>query len=133
MNKSSMSSRAKEKAVIDMWNRRIEIECYAPAADVVRNSLEMFKDRAIPGMQNGVPQIAALAERGRATVERFIDRLDQRLANSEFIAGERLSIADQTAFIAFDFAKRGEIEVPADAKNILRWQSEMAARPSASA
>ena len=47
---------AKEKAVIDMWNRRVEIECYAPAADVVRNSLEMFKDRAIPGVPGGVPQ-----------------------------------------------------------------------------
>lgn len=124
---------AKEKAVIDMWNRRVEIECYAPAADVVRNSLEMFKDRAIAGIPNGVPQIAALAERGRATFARFIDRLDEQLADSQFIAGGRVSIADQSAFIAFDFAKRGELEVPADANNILRWQSEMAARPSASA
>ncbi len=124
---------AKENAVIDMWNRRVEIECYAPAADVVRNSLEIFKDRAIPGMPNGVPQIAALAERGRASVARFVGRLDQQLADNQFIAGDYLSIADQTAFITFDFAKRGELEVPADAKNIARWQSEMAARPSASA
>ncbi len=124
---------AKEKAVVDMWNRRMEIEGYAPAGDVVRNSLEMFEDRAIAGIPNGVPQIAALAERGRASFTRFLGRLDERLDESHFIAGEQLSIADQTAFITIDFAKRGELEVPNTAKNILRWQSEMAARPSASA
>lgn len=124
---------AKEKALVDMWNRRVEIECYAPAADVVRNSLEMFKDRAIAGIPNGVPQIAALAERGRHSYARFIERLDERLGESKFIAGEHLSIADQTAFIALDFAKRGDLQVPDQAKNVLRWQNELAARPSASA
>lgn len=124
---------AKEKAVVDMWNRRIEIEGYAPAGDVVRNSLDMFEDRAIAGIPSGVPQIAALAERGRASFARFLGRLDERLGESQFIAGDQLSIADQTAFITIDFAKRGELEVPASSTNILRWQGEMAARPSASA
>ena len=124
---------AKEKAVVDMWNRRMEIEGYAPAGDVVRNSLEMFEDRAIAGIPNGVPQIAALAERGRASFARFLGRLDERLGESHFIAGDQLSIADQTAFITIDFAKRGDLDVPETAKNLLRWQSEMAARPSASA
>jgi glutathione S-transferase len=124
---------AREKAVVDMWNRRVEIECYAPAADVVRNSLEMFKDRAIAGQPSGVPQIAELAERGRNSFARFVVRLDQHLSDSAFIAGDQISIADQTAFISFDFAKRGELEVPPSASNVLRWQAEMAARPSTSA
>lgn len=130
---SLFGSNAKEKAVIDMWNRRIEIECYAPAADVVRNSLEMFKDRAIAGLQSGVPQLPGLVERGRASYARFMDRLDPELGNRPFIAGDKFSVADITAFIAMDFAKRGELEVPAGATNILRWQSEIASRPSASA
>ena len=104
-----------------------------PAADVVRNSLEMFKDRAIPGIPSGVPQIEALAERGKASFARFLGRLDERLGESHFIAGDQLSIADQTAFITIDFAKRGELAVPETATHILRWQGEMAARPSASA
>lgn len=124
---------AKEKALVDMWNRRVEIECYAPAADVVRNSLEMFKDRAIAGTPNGVPQIAALVDRGRETYARWMTRLNERLGESKFVAGENLSIADQTAFIALDFATRGELSVPASATHVLRWQSEMVARPSASA
>ena len=88
---------------------------------------------AIAGIPNGVPQIAALAERGRASFARFLGRLDERLGESHFIAGDQLSIADQTAFITIDFAKRGDLDVPETAKNLLRWQSEMAARPSASA
>ncbi|MEM6496952.1 MAG: glutathione S-transferase family protein [Pseudomonadota bacterium] len=124
---------ATERAVVDMWNRRTEIECYAPAADVVRNSLEMFKDRAIAGLPSGVPQLPGLVERGRASYARFLDRLDPELGNRQFLAGDNFSIADITAFIALDFAKRGELEVPADASNIQRWQSEIAARPSASA
>ena len=128
-----MGRTATEKAVVDMWNRRAEIECYAPAADVVRNSLDMFKDRGLPGMPGGVPQIPALAERGRATFARFIERTDQHLAGNQFLAGDAFSIADITAYIAIDFAKRGELEVPAACTNMLRWQSEIAARPSASA
>lgn len=130
---SLFGSNAGEKAVIDMWNRRIEIECYGPAADVVRNSLEMFKDRAIAGLPSGVPQLPDLAARGRASYARFMDRLDPELGKSQFIAGNKFSVADITAFIAMDFAKRGQLEVPADASNILRWQSEIASRPSASA
>ena len=128
-----MGRTATEKAVIDMWNRRAEIEFYLPAADVVRNSLDMFKDRGLPGMRNGVPQIPALAERGRATFARFIERTDAHLANNRFLAGDGFSIADMTTFIAADFAKRGELEIPAQCTNMLRWQSEIAARPSASA
>lgn len=130
---SLFGSNAEEKAVIDMWNRRIEIECYGPAADVVRNSLEMFKDRAIAGLPSGVPQLPDLAARGRASYARFMDRLDPKLGKSQFIAGNKFSVADITAFIAMDFAKRGQLEVPADASNILRWQSEIVSRPSASA
>jgi glutathione S-transferase len=124
---------AKEKAIVDMWSRRAEIECYGPAADVVRNSLEMFKDRGIAGMPIGVPQIPALVERGRASYHRFLERVDPELATRRFLAGDAFSIADITAFIAMDFAKRGELEVPSSCPNVLRWQADVAARPSASA
>ncbi len=124
---------AKERAVIDMWNRRAEFEIYVPAAEVVRNALEMFADRGIPGVTGGVPQIPALAERGRASFGRGLERLDERLGESRFLAGEAFSVADITAYIAIDFAKRGELVVPASLVNVRRWQDEIAARPSADA
>ncbi|MGI9522132.1 MAG: glutathione S-transferase family protein [Hyphomicrobiaceae bacterium] len=121
-----------ERAVIDMWNRRIEIECYAPAADVVRNSLAMFEDRAIAGVPAGVPQIPALVDRGKASYERFLRRFDDQLASHEFAAGDRMSIADITAFVTLDFAKRGELEVSTAYINVRRWQEVISNRPSAS-
>ena len=130
---SLFGGEAKAVALIDMWNRRVEIECYAPAADVVRNTLEMFADRAIPGIPSGVPQIPALAERGRASYRRFLGRLDEQLAGNKFVAGDAFSVADITAFITLDFAKRGELEVPAECANVLRWQGEVSQRPSAQA
>jgi glutathione S-transferase len=93
----------------------------------------MFKDRAIAGLPGGVPQIAELAERGRKSYARFLKSLDVELGSRQFVAGDAFSIADITAFITLDFSKRGDLEVPAEATNVLRWQSEVAARPSAKA
>jgi len=128
-----MGRDAKDKATVEMWNRKAELEGMAAVGDAARNSLPMFADRATAGMPGGVPQIPALAERGRANFLRFLQRLDDRLAESRFIAGEALTIADITAFIAVEFSKRLEIEVPERCANVSRWRDEIAARPSASA
>ena len=128
-----MGRDAKEKALVEMWNRRAEFNAVGAAGDVVRNSLPMFEDRAIAGVPAGVPQIPDLATRGRQTFARFLRHLDQRLATSAFLAGDGLSIADITAFVAIDFAKRVECGVAPDLRHVLRWFDEVAARPSAKA
>ena len=43
-----MGRDAKEKAVIEMWNRRAELEGYLAAVDALRNSAPMFEDRGSP-------------------------------------------------------------------------------------
>jgi glutathione S-transferase len=123
----------KDKALVEMWSRKVEIEGYAAAGEAVRNALPMFEDRAIAGMPGGVPQIPALVERGRASFQRFLEMLDRRLAESSFIAGDAFTIADITAFMTIEFAKRGEMEVPEACANVIRWRDEVQARPSASA
>ena len=128
-----MGRDAAGKAVVEMWNRRVEFEGLAAVAEAVRNSLPMFEDRALPGLSGGVPQIAALAERGRASFGRFLDRLDGRLSDSRCIAGDDFTIADITAFVGIDTAKRVELAVPEACANVARWFDEVAARPSASA
>jgi len=128
-----MGRDAKDKAVVEMWNRRVELQGYVAVADAVRNSLPMFKDRAVAGVPSGVPQIPALAERAKQTFGRFLGHIDRQLAENDFIAGEAFTVADITAFVTIDFAKRAELEVPESCPNVLRWQAEIAARPSASA
>jgi glutathione S-transferase len=124
---------AKEKAVVEMWNRHAESDCYGAAAEMVRNSAPMFADRGLPGQPSGVPQIPELAARGRQTLDRFMHYLDGQLAENAFVAGEKFSIADMTVFITIDFSQRANYEMPADCANVKRWRDEIAARPSASA
>ena len=122
-----------ERAQVEMWNRRAELLGYLPAADAVRNSAPLFEGRGVPGVTGGVPQIPALADRSRSVLDRFFRIVDPHLADNEFLAGAKLSIADITGYIAIWFAARADISVPHDCENVIRWYDEIAARPSADA
>ena len=128
-----MGRDAKEKALIEMWNRQAELEGYLAAVDALRNSAPMFEGRGVAGVTGGVPQIPALAERGKQSMGRFFSKLDRQLADNRNLAGDTFSIADITAFVTIDFAKRAEIEMPKDCPNVARWFAEVGERPSASA
>ena len=128
-----MGRDAADKAVVEMWNRIAELEGLASVSDAVRDTLPMFEDRAVAGQPSGVPQIPALAERGRAGFGRFLERLGGRLAACPFVAGDGFTIADITAFVAIETAQRVELAVPEAHANVVRWLGETTARPSASA
>ncbi len=129
-----MGTDAKDKAIVEMWNRRVELLGYVAASEVIRNSLPMFEDRGLAGVPGGVPQIPALVERGKQTLGRFFAMLDRQLAGNAFVAGEAFTIADITAFVTIEFAKRGDVEIPVKgADNVKRWHAQIAARPSAGA
>lgn len=128
-----MGRDAKDKAIVEMWSRRVEFEGYMAAAEAVRNGLPMFEDRALPGLAGGVAQVPALVERGKQTMSRFFDHLDAQLADNRYVAGDAFSIADITAFVTIEFAKRIEIERPETCRNLERWHAEVGARPSADA
>ncbi|MEQ9641483.1 MAG: glutathione S-transferase family protein [Alphaproteobacteria bacterium] len=128
-----MGRDAKDKAVVEMWQRIAEIEGMGAVGDALRNAAPMFADRAIAGQESGVPQIPELAARGRAMFERFLGRLDERLGESQWLAGDQFTIADITALIAIDTATRVEMGVADTFKNVHRWMAEVNARPSAKA
>ncbi|MDP6951817.1 MAG: glutathione S-transferase family protein, partial [Alphaproteobacteria bacterium] len=104
-------SGAVERAMVEMWNRRAELEGVQAVAEIVRNAAPMFEDRGIAGVR-GVPQIPALIDRGKASLARFFETIDARLGEARYLAGETFSIADITAFVAIGFAGRVEIGVP---------------------
>lgn len=120
-----------DRALIEMWSRRAEFMGYLPAADVLRNSSPIFKDRGVPGVPDGVPQISDLAERGRGSLRRFYDHFEIRCGISEYIAGNNFSVADITTFIAIRFATQIGVEVPDRCTNLHRWFEKTASRPSA--
>jgi glutathione S-transferase len=101
-------------------------------ADAFRNSTPGLKGRALPG-PDGYEQIPELAERGRQRVLSFLLRLDSRLADSEYLAGDSFSAADITALVFVDFARRGRIRPDVATPGLDRWYAAVSSRPSAGA
>lgn len=124
---------ARECALIEMWNRWIELNGYLRAADVLRNTEPRFADRALPGVEGGVPQIPELATRGRTALARLYERIDGELAAREFVAGPRYTVADVTLLVTVDFAARLGAPLSESQPNLRRWHAAVSARPSAKA
>lgn len=116
---------AKERAQVDMWNRRMEFNLLQPIADTFRQRHEFFKGR--------IRQVPEYADIQRLNAEDSLKWLDGELANRKFIAGDRFTIADITAMIAVDFGRVSKIAIQPDQKNLARWHTEVSARPSAKA
>ena len=93
-----LGTTATEQAVITMWERRMELDGFAPTMEAVRNAAPGLAGRAIAGPHD-YDQIAALAGRGRRRVLDFQIDLEQRLAANPFVAGARFSVADITAIV----------------------------------
>lgn len=128
-----MGVNARDSALVDMWERRANEEGMLAASELFRNTHESFALRGLPGSAESVPCIAALAERGRARLQRFFTKFDAQLAEHEFVAGERYSVADITALCGVDFAKWSAVEIPPECSHLRRWHAAVSARPSAKA
>jgi len=118
-----------EKAEIASWNWRIEFEGLLAIAEAMRNSAPAMADRALPGPVN-YAQIPELVARGLARVQRFFVNLNERLAGREFVAIDRLSIADITAVVAVDFARVVRVKPGEQHPHLVRWRAAMALRPA---
>jgi glutathione S-transferase len=123
----------KDKALVTMWERRMELEGFAAVMETVRNAAAGLKGRAIAG-PHGYEQIPALVERGRQRVKDFYADLEARLAEVPFVAGDRFSAADITAIVTVDFASKAlSLPIPEGHEATRRWYATVAARPSISA
>jgi glutathione S-transferase len=118
-----------EKAEIASWHWRVEFEGLMAIAEALRNGSPAMANRALPGPVD-YAQIPALAERGRTRVQQFFVTLDRRLAEREFIAGARFSIADIAAVVAVDFARVVKVKPGEEHPHLLRWRAAMAQRPA---
>ena len=120
------------KATVEMWHRRVELEGLIPISEAVRNSVEFFAGRAMPGPLD-FEQIPELAERAKKRVTFFYNMLDKRLTDSTYIAGDEFSIADIAALVGIDFAKVIKRRIGDNQTALQRWHNEVSARPSAKA
>jgi glutathione S-transferase len=117
---------ALESALVEMWNRRCEINFLLSVANVFRHLHPVAAALE-------VPQVAAWGEANKPRVLDFLEIFDEQLGKHRYAAGERFSVADITALCAADFMKPTKIAIPDDLTNVKRWYAEVSARPSAKA
>lgn len=117
-----------ERAFIEMADRRVEFYLFLGIAQCVRHThpgLAPLEQPQFP--EFGIRQGEKMRETARW--------LDRTLATQPYVAGERFTIADITAFCALEFArglmkfKPGEEDMP----HLQAYRDRIAARPSASA
>ena len=115
-----------ERAFIEMHDRRVEWYWLLPIANCVRHTH--------PGL--ATLERPQFADFGRSQGEKVRERarwLDEQLAAQPWMAGERFTIADITAFCALEFA-RGLMKFDAGAEgfaHLQAWRERMAERESA--
>ncbi len=119
-----------EMALVDMWERMSEFEGLLAVAESFRNAKRSFAGRALPGIPGELAQIPELIERGKQRAALYFDKLEARLGEAPYLAGERFTVADITAWCTVDFAKFIEIEVVEGRPNLARWRDEIADRES---
>jgi glutathione S-transferase len=120
----------KDKALVTMWERRMELEGFAAVMETVRNKIAGLKGRAIAGAHD-YEQVPALVERGRQRIADFYADLEARLGEAPFVAGDRFSAADITAVVTVDFATKAlELAIPDSNSATRRWYDSVAARSS---
>jgi glutathione S-transferase len=117
-------SNARDIALIEMWQRRIELHLLGGIQQVFRH--------LHPGM-NGheVPQVAAWGEANKPRVLEFLAIIDRELGHRRFAAGDHYSVADITGLIALDFMRVAKLSVPPEFTHVGRWHVELSARAAA--
>ena len=114
------------KAVVEMWQRRVELNLFAAVANAFRHIHPAMKEWEIP-------QVPEWGEVNKPKAVDFMRILDRELASREFVAGDAFSVADITGLAALDFMKPARIAIPEELTNVLRWHQAIKSRPSAAA
>jgi glutathione S-transferase len=118
---------AEERAFIEMADRRVEWYLLVPMAQVIRHTH--------PGLAPlEQPQFAEYGQAQKAKVLDYAARFDQLLQQQPWMAGERFTVADITAFCALEFARLMKFSAAAEGLSALQaWRDRVAQRPSAAA
>ncbi|WP_394845833.1 glutathione S-transferase family protein [Pendulispora brunnea] len=115
-------STAVERAQVEMWNRRMELQIFNTISTCVFHSDPFFKD--------SIRQVPAMAEAAKLDNPEKWAWLDGELADGRpFVAGKAFSVADITGMVACGAADAFKIPIP-DLPHVRRWIDRLRERPS---
>jgi len=116
---------AEERANTRMWTRRVDLKICEPLTNGFRfaEGLPLFEAR-----MRCLPEAAAGL---KAVAQDGIRWLDPLIAGRDFIAGDRVTLADLMLFAFLDFGAGVGQPIDPAATNVTAWYDRMKARPSA--
>jgi len=120
-----LGTSATDRALVEMWQRRMELELFRNVTGCFQNTHAFFKGR--------ISQVPEYGEVCRNAARARLAWLDGELASRPFVAGERYTIADITALCAIDFGRVSDIRIAPEQKHLQRWYDAVSSRPSAKA
>ena len=125
-----MGRDASEQAFVLMWHDIATLQGYLGIQERFRNSESFAAGRALPGRVS-YERIPALVRRGDKRIRAFFDNIDQRLGESEYLAGARYTYADIAAYVYRWFSQWVTGEDPAgEREHVRRWVEAVGARPA---
>jgi glutathione S-transferase len=115
---------AKERAVIHMAQRKIE----AGLLDAVAAYFHHATDGLGPDIETYQNKDWGL--RQKAVALTTMRRMDGMLADRDYLALDRFTVADITAMAGFAFADFVKLAIPDDCARLQAWRARVSARPS---
>jgi len=117
---------AKEKALVDMWVRRMEFILMTPVGNYWRHAHPRTAALITQYKDFGASNVEAWAG-----AQRWLDR--ELAAAGPFVAGEGYTIADICALSTVDFAAWIGLPLDPALTSLAAWHERVSARPSAAA
>jgi glutathione S-transferase len=116
---------AVERALVEMWSRRMEMEVTVNVSNILRHTSPFFA--------NTVVQVPEFADASRKTALQRFEWLNGELGDNTYLLGDQMTFADINGFVGFVMMPQVDLEIPSDLTNLVRWYETMASRPSADA
>lgn len=110
------------RAIVAMWERRAETMLMNPAIEYGHHTQAMFAGR--------LAQFPDWARSHVAQSGKMLALMEARLAEARYLAGERFTMADLTAFLGWAGLVGWRAIEPRPGPALGRWLGEVGARPS---
>ncbi|MEG9861963.1 MAG: glutathione S-transferase [Parvularculales bacterium] len=118
-----MGKDALECAIIEMWQRRMELNFMIPVA--------MYYRHTHPAMAELETQIPEWGEINKERIIKMLSFIDRSIEGRDYIAGDRYTLADIVAMTTIDFARFTRTKIPEECNNLTQWYEKVSSRDSA--
>ena len=112
-----------DRARVEMWIRRMEIEIQAPVGNIAQHTFDFFADKVL--------QVPEFAEAQRKTAKEKWIWLDREMSDGRsFVTGDKFTMADIVGMTAIQVGGFTDAGIPDECVHLKQWEERLKARPS---